>query len=84
MVLQSIETKFYGPTNSRGSRVRAKACAGVLWVSWDYELGNAGNHAAAAEAFAKKFGWDYGDLIGGGNASGDGYNFVFCPRISDK
>ena len=78
--MQAIETKYFGPTNTRGARVRAAAYAGKLSVAWDHALSVEDNHAAAAMKFAKKLGWEkYGDLHGGGNAKGDGFVFVFCP-----
>lgn len=73
---QAIVTKYVGPTNSRGSRIIAKAFSGSLTVSYDDGLNPDENHARAAEAFAKKMNWA-GTLAGGGMPSGDGYCFVF-------
>lgn len=72
---QAIVTKWFGPTNSRGSRVKAKAAAGSITVSWDYGLNVADNHAAAARALADKLGWP-GAWVGGGTPGEDGYVFV--------
>lgn len=71
---QAIATKFLGPTNSRGARVKASAEAGSLTVSWDYALGIEANHAAAARALALKLGWS-GHWHGGG-LPGSGFVFV--------
>ena len=57
MALQSIVTRYLGPTNYRGSRVKATASAGSAVVSWDCSLSADANHKAAAEALARKFGW---------------------------
>lgn len=73
---QAIVTKYHGPSNSRGSRVTAKAQAGSVTVSWDHALNSDANHAKAAEALAEKYGWS-GTLAGGALPSGDGYCFVF-------
>jgi len=55
--MQAIITKYYGPTNSRGSRIRATAGAGSVSIPVD----NAGsidwNHREAARALALKFDW---------------------------
>jgi hypothetical protein len=82
MAYQAIETKFIGPTNFRGARVKATAEAGSVTVYWDYELGVEGNHAAAAEALRAKLGWNsefYGKLVAGA-LPGRGYAFVMTGR----
>jgi hypothetical protein len=76
---QAIETKFLGPTNSRGSRVKAYAQAGSVTVSWDHALDAFENHKAAALALAAKYAWDC-TWIGGGKADDTGYVFVAVPR----
>ncbi|WP_322996974.1 hypothetical protein [Castellaniella sp.] len=73
--MQAISTKFCGPTNSRGSRVIAKAEAGRIVHPWDHRQGIEDNHKAAAEALARKMGWD-GEWIGGGSPNGCGWVFV--------
>jgi len=78
---QAIETRYVGPTNSRGSRIIARAAAGRLTVHWDYVLNPEMNHQRAADLLARKLGWvgeHHGILIGGGNASNTGYVFVFA------
>lgn len=72
-MFQAITTKYYGPTNHRGARIKASAQAGAVWVSWDYALNPADNHKAAALALAEKWGWG-SDWSGG--ATTDGYAFV--------
>jgi len=79
MAYQAIVTKFFGPSNVRGSRVKAMCDAGSLTLSWDHSLGVEGNHRRAAEALRDKLGWDephYGRLHMGG-LPGSGYAFVF-------
>lgn len=70
---QAITTKYHGPTNTRGSRISASAEAGRIFVPYDHALSLSDNHAAAAAAFAAKWGWD-GSWHGGGTAAG--YVFV--------
>lgn len=74
---QAITTKFLGPTNARGSRVKASCDAGSITVSWEYALNSEDNHKAAARALIAKLGWDdgRGEWFGGSD-SGAGYVFV--------
>ena len=68
-MFQAIQTKYHGPTNSKGSRLTATAAAGRVTVPYDHALDLDDNHRAAALAFCDKFGWQTGpdgaDLIGG-------------------
>ena len=78
--MQAITTKYIGPTNARGSRVKAKAQAGNVTIGWDSGLGVMDNHKAAAEALIRKLGWDkphYGNKwIGGGLPDGTGEVYI--------
>lgn len=64
---QAIVTKYLGPTNVKGSRVKATAQAGSVTLSWDDAANSAENHAAAAQALVRRFGWAAGQprLVGG-------------------
>jgi hypothetical protein len=73
---QAIATKYHGPTDTRGSRISAKAQAGRVSVPYDHALPVRTNHEAAARALAEKLGW-VGKLVGGGNPEGTGDVFVF-------
>ncbi len=51
-----ITTKFLGPTNHNGSRVRARDPWGRrVIVAWKYELGSHENHLRAACAHRDRF-----------------------------
>jgi hypothetical protein len=79
MAYQAIVTKFLGPTDTRGSRVKATCEAGSLTLGWDHSLNSEANHRRAAEALCAKLGWTgefYGKLHQGG-LPGSGYAFVF-------
>jgi hypothetical protein len=54
---QAIETKYLGPTNTRGARIVAKAGPGRRISSWDHALSSYDNHIAAARAYAEQFQW---------------------------
>ena len=75
---QAIETKYFGPTDHRGARVRVKTQAFTRWVSWDHALDPQANHQIAANEAAASAGWP-GPWVGGANSAGDGYVFVRLP-----
>lgn len=70
---QAISTKYLGPTNTRGSKVKATAEAGSITLHWDDALDIGENHVAAARALAQKYKWAG---IWHGGATADGYVFV--------
>lgn len=86
--MQAIVTKFIGPTDFKGPRVKATCEArprGVT-VAWDYGVGNAtyqsdveANHDRAAVALIRAMGW-FGTWIRGALPSGDGYCYVSLKR----
>jgi hypothetical protein len=75
--MQAIETKYLGPTDHRGSRVKATAEAGSLTISWDDALDVRENHARAALEAIRRWGWS-GRWVGG-SLAGRGYAFVCVP-----
>lgn len=85
--MQAIVTKYLGPTNSKGSRVKAtcEARPRGLSVGWDYGAGNAtgqsdieANHNRAAVALIRSMGW-LGTWARGALPSG-GYCYVSLAR----
>jgi len=76
--LQAITTRYFGPTNVRGSRVKATCQAGSVTLHWDDALNADDNHLAAARALAAKFKWT-GKWHAGGLPDGS-YAFV-CSDI---
>jgi hypothetical protein len=84
--MQAIITKYFGPTNTRGSRIKATCAAGSVTISYPYELSGQACHRAAADALVQKMGWDdahYGGLLGGQLPSGE-YVFVFNNDASKE
>ena len=75
---QAIQTRYFGPGNVRGSRIKAFAEAGSVTVSYDYALNASENHLAAAKALASKLQWD-GTWVGGALPNSSGYAFVLSP-----
>lgn len=62
--MQAIVTKFIGPTNHRGARVKATAQAGTVTIAWDDAQGIDGNHYAAMRAFCLRYGWPVYNVLG--------------------
>jgi hypothetical protein len=79
--MQAIVTKFLGPTDHRGSRVKATCQARSLTLSWDHRLNPSGNHLAAAKTLALNLGWG-GRWIEGGLPTGESV-FVLDTHVAD-
>jgi hypothetical protein len=77
---QAITTKYLGPSNVRGSRIKASAAAGSVIVSYDDSLNSENAHAAAAAKLAEKFGWT-GKYYIGGLPDDRGYVFVCADDV---
>ena len=77
--LQAITTRYLGPTNTRGARVKATCEAGTHTVSWDYALSSFENHAAAARALVALLGWIDDPARHTFGALKDGYVLVIHP-----
>jgi len=81
-ILQGIATKYIGPSNTKGSRIKATAAAGSVTIGYDHRLNPEENHMAAAHALATNLGWIENlsargfELAQGGSPEGNGYIFV--------
>ena len=74
--MKAISTKYLGPSNVRGSRIKAYDEDGnQATINYPHELSGEAVHRQAAEALRDKMGWT-GTLIGGGTK--EGYVFVFA------
>lgn len=80
-VVQAIVTKFIGPTNTLGARIKAKASAGSVTMPWDHSFSIEANHAKAAQTLADKLEWS-GKWFQGGMPDDTGYVFVSAARDS--
>lgn len=79
---QAIVTKYLGPTNFRGSRVKAVCDAETITISWDDALNPEDNHRVAANQLANSLGWigptmPGWRLIGGGMPQATPYAYCF-------
>lgn len=80
----AIQTKFIGPTNNRGSRVKAAVMEPLtdsfgnkrrqLTMFWEHARDCEANHRQAALTLIKKLGWEESAWHVGG--TDDGYVFV--------
>ena len=62
--MQTIKTKYHGPTSSKGSRFSAECEGGRIYIPKNYALDAEENHKAAAQALLAKMGWP-GEYAGG-------------------
>lgn len=77
---KAIQTKYLGPTNTKGSRI--KACAEGVKIgsfSRNSALSTEANHCEAARILAARFGWS-GLWVGGGTPDGNGFVYVGLGR----
>ena len=77
--MQAIETKYLGPTNHKGARIKATAQARSVTVSWDYSANTERSHDAGALALIRKLGW-FGTWVRGWKADGTGCVYVCLRR----
>jgi hypothetical protein len=78
--MQTIETRYHGPTDHRGARITATTTSGLrVTVPYDYSISAHENYAHAAKTLAKRLSWS---LFWLGGATQKGY--VFVPRIDQN
>jgi hypothetical protein len=77
--MQAIVTKYIGPSDTKGARIKATCDAGSITIGYPHELSGEAVHAAAAMALVRKLGWAtdfYKDWVAGGLPEQKGYVFV--------
>ena len=82
--MQTIETKYLGPTDHRGARIKATATNGdAVTIPYPHELNDTDKHIAAVRKLAAKLNWS-GEMIGGWTARGMIWAFTdgHGPRIT--
>ncbi len=73
--MKAIQTRYLGPTNTRGSRIVAWVEGGHrVIIPYPHELSGEEVHKAAALALCQMLGWTH-ELVGGGLPNGD---YAFC------
>lgn len=73
---QAIVTRYHGPTNSRGSRIKATCWGGSITVPYSHSANSETNHARAAQALCEKMGWHRTGWVGGATPDERGWAFV--------
>jgi len=76
--MQAIITKYIGPTNVRGARIKATAAAGSVTIPFPHELNLYERHEKAARALLDKLDWDF-ELASGELPDGSTV-FVCLPK----
>ena len=75
--MKAILTKYLGPTNFRGSRIKAyDEDNNSIIISWNHAWNVDQNHCYAASQLIKKMGWDC-IIIGSGSIK-TGYAHIMC------
>lgn len=86
----AIHTKYIGPTNTRGSRIKAYTASWgdkkgfTATIPYDYSLDGAALHFKAVKKLVEKNGldWDLSDMRYGDSADARGFSFCFnCSRV---
>jgi hypothetical protein len=75
-MFRAIFTKYLGPTNRRGSRIKAFDCEGFsITLNINHSFSDGHNHVEAARKLCEKMGWG-GTLVSGGTDCGQVFVFV--------
>jgi hypothetical protein len=74
--MKAIQTKFMGPTDFKGARVKAWIEGIPLVMPWNHGLEAVDNHGAAARALAVSLKWS-GRLVGGSLPDPDGESMAW-------
>lgn len=80
--MQAIRTKYYGPTDTTGSCIRAKCQAGSIRMPYRHELDLEENHEAACRELCLKLGWAGNTVLG--FVDGVGYHVVRQPVVQAR
>ena len=80
--MQYISTKFLSATNTKGSRIKAKASSASesITIAYDYSLDCEQAHAKAAMKLANKLDWK-GEYSAGGNDTGYVFTFIGSSNL---
>jgi hypothetical protein len=81
--MMAIRTKYIGPTNFRGSRVKVFTETQSLTLRWNDALSSEENHTGAARILAERLDWRRFGTFYRGSFKDDGYVFV-CALDTEK
>lgn len=77
--MQAIQTKYFGPSNVKGSRVKATCAAKSIFLDWDDALDSLENHRVAARVLGLRLGWEW-KRFGSGSLKDGSYVHVFIEE----
>lgn len=72
-----IQTKFVGPTEVKGARIKAKHHSGSLTQSYNHAWDETENHQCCAELLAVKIGLTYKNIETGTLPDGSYAHFLY-------
>ena len=75
--MKAIQTKYLGPTNFRGTRIKATAGGNNITIPLDYDVDEEEAHRKAAIALCEKLNWPP-KLLGG--CLGGSWVWVFAKQ----
>jgi hypothetical protein len=80
--MQYISTKYLSATNTKGSRIKAKASSASesITIAYDYSIDCEQAHAKAAMQLANKLDWK-GEYASGGNDTGYVFTFIGSSNL---
>lgn len=62
--MEAIKTRFLGPTDTKGARIKASWSKGSLTIPYPYEMGRQERHELAARMlFDRDFSKDFGHVV---------------------
>ena len=89
----AIHTKYIGPSNSRGSRIKAYTAdwgdrkGFQITIGYDYSLSDVAVHFKAVKALVEKYklDWDLSNMRYGDSADAKGFSFCFdCSKVVER
>lgn len=82
--MKAICTKFMGPTNHQGARIKASDMDGnTITIAYPHDGGADVRHRAAAIALCQKMGWQ-GRMIEGSTKTGSVFVFVSSGDLTSE
>lgn len=77
--MQTVETRYHGPTNTRGARISATSSDGVrVSVPFNHGLSPLNRHVEAVHALRKKLGWCKDPNLSMRLAGSSKHGYIWC------
>lgn len=78
---QAVVTRYLGPTNTRGARIKATCSAGSVTVPYDHELpSDFRSHWPAVAKLIRQLDWPQKGWVPGGMPANSRDSYVFVNR----